>query len=171
MNIFAIESDSTGAVDWIKSAQSLDNLRVVKMILESCQILSTVLNEQGFRAPYKSFNPKHPSCLWAAESSANFEALVLHADAMLKEYTERFGKVHKCDSVLDKIVSLYDRDNFDYHHLTPLRMAMPDYFKGSNIVESYRKYYANKKNMRYPAHKVPDWFVKYRGDKEYKTIP
>ena len=51
MNIFAIESDSEGNIDWIKSAQSLDNLRVVKMILESCQILSTVLNEQGLRAP------------------------------------------------------------------------------------------------------------------------
>ncbi len=48
MNIFAIEGDlETGQIDWEKSAQSQDNLRVVKMILESCQILSTVLNEQG----------------------------------------------------------------------------------------------------------------------------
>ena len=85
MNIFAIEDDSKGNIDWIKSAQSLDNLRVVKMILESCQILSTTLNEQGLSAPYKSFNPKHPSCLWVAESSANFRALVTHCDAMLKE--------------------------------------------------------------------------------------
>ena len=171
MNIFAIENDPSGNVDWVKSAQSLDNLRVVKMILESCQILSTVLNEQGLHAPYKSFNPKHPSCLWAAESSMNFRALVIHADAMLKEYTERFGKVHKCDAVLDKIVGLYDKDNFDHHRLTPLRMAMPDFFKGSDIVESYRRYYANKKNMRYPAARVPDWFIKYRGDKEYQIIP
>ena len=109
MNIFAIESNSEGAIDWVKSAQSLDNLRVVKMILESCQILSTALNEQGVQAPYKSFNPKHPSCLWAAESSANFRALVVHCAAMLEEYTERFGKTHKCDAVLDHIVSLYDR--------------------------------------------------------------
>lgn len=58
MNIFAIEGDvETGNIDWVKSAQSQDNLRVVKMILESCQILSTVLNEQGLDAPYRSFNP------------------------------------------------------------------------------------------------------------------
>ena len=170
MNIFAIESDPSGNVDWVKSAQSLDNLRVVKMILESCQILSTVLNEQGLRAPYKSFNPKHPSCLWAAESSVNFKALVIHADAMLKEYTERFGKVHKCDAVLDKIVDLYDKDNFDYHYSTPLRMAMPDFFRGPDVVESYRRYYANKKNMRYPVDRVPDWFAEYRGSKEYTVI-
>ena len=69
MNIFAIEGDTeTGAIDWEKSAQSQDNLRVVKMILESCQILSTVLNEQGMKAPYRSFNPKHPSCLFPPRS-------------------------------------------------------------------------------------------------------
>ena len=63
MNIFAIEGDAeTGQIDWEASARSQDNLRVVKMILESCQILSTVLNEQGMKAPYRSFNPKHPSC-------------------------------------------------------------------------------------------------------------
>tara|TARA_R110002020_G_scaffold124200_4_gene281152 strand:- start:1659 stop:2174 length:516 start_codon:yes stop_codon:yes gene_type:complete len=170
MNIFAIESDNRGNVDWVKSAQSLDNLRVVKMILESCQILSTVLNEQGLSAPYKSFNPKHPSCLWAAESSANFRALVVHCDAMLKEYTERFGKIHKCDAVLDQIVKLYDRHNFGYQYATPLKMAMPEYFKGNDIVESYRRYYADKNNMRYPENKIPGWFVKYRGSKKYQLV-
>ena len=170
MNIFAIESDAEGEIDWVKSAQSQDNYRVVKMILESCQILSTVLNEQGIDAPYKSFNPKHPSCLWAAESSANFVHLVEHTSAMLEEYTERFGKTHKCDAILDTICSLYDKDNFECHFETPLRMAMPEYFQGDDVVDSYRRYYANKKNMRYPLNKVPDWFVEYRGDKEYQLI-
>ena len=51
MNIFAIEGDvETGQIDWVKSSRSQDNLRVVKMILESCQILSTVLNEQGLES-------------------------------------------------------------------------------------------------------------------------
>ena len=64
MNIFAIEGDEeTGQIDWEKSAQSQDNLRVVKMILESCQIMSTVINEQGLKAPYRSFNPStHHAC-------------------------------------------------------------------------------------------------------------
>jgi len=83
MNIFAIESDNDGNIDWIKSAKSQDNYRVVKMILESCQILCTVLNEQGKSAPYRSFNPKHPSCMWAAESSNNFKNLVKHCASMI----------------------------------------------------------------------------------------
>ena len=44
MNIFAIEGDGV-EIDWVKSAQSQDNYRVVKMILESCQMLCTALNE------------------------------------------------------------------------------------------------------------------------------
>ena len=170
MNIFAIESDDHGNIDWIKSAQSQDNYRVVKMILESCQILSTVLNEQGVQAPYRSFNPKHPSCLWAAESSANFEALIEHCYALLGEYGRRFNKDHKCAKVLEKIVDLYDPARFAVDDPTPLRVAMPDSFKSDDIVESYRKYYASKPRMRYPKDRVPEWFVKYRGSEPYTTI-
>ena len=170
MNIFAIESDKHGKIDWIKSAQSQDNYRVVKMILESCQILCTVLNEQGVDAPYRSFNPKHPSCLWASESSANFENLVLHCLALIGEYAERFGKDHKCIGVLEEILNLYDQKRFKKSDPTPLKMAMPESFRGSSIVESYRRYYASKPRMRYPKDKVPGWFVKYRGDKPYVVI-
>ena len=46
MNIFAIEQTPTGAIDWVKSAQSQDNYRVVKMILESVQMLCTAINDQ-----------------------------------------------------------------------------------------------------------------------------
>ena len=170
MNIFAIESDINGEIDWIKSAQSQDNYRVVKMILESCQILCTVLNEQGEDAPYRSFNPKHPSCLWAAESSNNFESLALHCLALIGEYAERFSKDHKCAAVLEKILDLYDPERFPTNEATPLRVAMPDNFKGDSIVESYRRYYASKPRMRYPRNKVPQWFKDYRGDEPYDII-
>ena len=172
MNIFAIEgNEETGDVDWIKSAQSQDNMRVVKMILESCQILSTVLNEQGVTAPYRSFNPKHPSCKWAAESSENFQNLMKHCASMIQEYEARFGKTHKCKEVLVKIRQLYKPENFPTNKPTPLRMAMPDYFKvDNNPVISYRKYYASKPRMRYPKGKVPSWFRELRGDKDYQIV-
>ena len=146
MNIFAIEGNTdTGEIDWIKSAKSQDNLRVVKMILESCQILSTVLNEQGHHAPYRSFNPKHPSCLWAAESATNFMHLVLHCEAMICEYQERFDKTH-----------------FPTSDPTPLRLAMPDEFRSDNPIVAYRKFYASKPRLRYPVDKIPPWVYDYR---------
>jgi len=170
MNIFAIENDDKGQIDWIKSAQSQDNYRVVKMILESCQILSTVLNEQGINAPYRSFNPKHPSCLWAAESSDNFTNLVIHCCAMIEEYESRFNKTHKCKAVLDKIINLFDASKFPTSKPTPLRMAIPENFKSDNIVESYRKFYASKPRVRYPKNKIPSWFKKYRKEGTYQII-
>ena len=169
MNIFAIEGDNNN-IDWIKSAKSQDNYRVVKMILESCQILSTVLNEQGIDAPYRSFNPKHPSCLWAAESSDNFINLVKHCAAMIDEYRDRFDKTHKCEAVLKKIVGLYDASMFPTDKPTPLRMAMPDNFRSNDIVESYRRFYASKPRVRYPKDKVPSWFQKYRGNREFQIV-
>ena len=171
MNIFPIEGNTeTGEIDWVKSAQAQDNYRVVKMILESCQILSTVLNEQGVKAPYRSFNPKHPSCLWAAESSDNFLKLAMHCSAMIGEYTERFGKTHKCAAVLEQILDLYDKSLFDNHDPTPIRQAMPEHFKSDNPVISYRKYYASKPRIRYPESKIPLWFDKYRGSTPYEVI-
>jgi len=163
MNIFAIEGNAdTGEIDWIKSAESQDNLRVVKMILESCQILSTVLNEQGLAAPYRSFNPKHPSCMWAAESAANFMSLVVHCEAMITEYGRRFNKTHKCAEVLNRIVGLFDADRFPAQEPTPLRLAVPDKFRSDNPIVSYRKFYASKPRLRYPADKIPDWLSEYR---------
>ena len=172
MNIFAIEgNEKTGEIDWVKSAKSQDNYRVVKMILESCQILSTALNEQGLKAPYRSFNPKHPACLWATESSENFRNLMKHCASMIQEYEARFDKTHKCKEVLTRIGKMYKPENFPTNKTTPLRMAMPDYFKvKNNPVLSYRKYYASKPRMRYPKDKVPEWFTKYRGEKPFTVV-
>ncbi len=76
MNIFAIEGTST-RIDWKKSARSLDNYRVVKMILESCQMLCTTLNVlyDDKVTPYRNAHKNHPSTKWVRESSANFECL------------------------------------------------------------------------------------------------
>ena len=163
MNIFAIEgNEETGEIDWEKSAQSQDNLRVVKMILESCQIMSTVINEQGLKAPYRSFNPKHPSCLWAAESVDNYMNLAIHCQAMIDEYQHRFGKTHKCEAVLHTLVEMCDPDLFPTDEPTPLRLAMPDEFRSDNPVIAYRKFYASKPRLRYPVDKIPSWVYDYR---------
>ena len=171
MNIFAIEGDNNN-IDWVKSAQSQDNYRVVKMILESCQMLCTVLNELHGRqvTPYRSTHKSHPSTKWVRASSANFESLVEHTMAMFEEYTERFGKGHKCTSVLEECIELYSPSLFSLQESTRLTLAMPYEFQSENIVESYRKFYASKPRIRYPKNKIPRWFLKYRGKKEYQVI-
>jgi len=169
MNIFAIEGDNNN-IDWVKSAKSQDNYRVVKMILESCQMLCTAINELAGTqvAPYRSTHKSHPSTKWVRTSSANFESLVEHTASMIEEYSERFNKVHKCASVLERCVELYDPALFPTQEPTRLPLAMPYEFQSDNIIESYRKFYASKPRIRYPKDKIPDWFLKYRGKKEYQ---
>lgn len=171
MNIFPLEYINDDGInkdiDWVKSAESLDNMRVVKMILESCQLLSTALYLNGIEgARYKPTHINHPSTKWVAESSANFEDLIVHTNAMLNEYSLRFGKIHKCDDVLNNNIKPLFKANrllFPSYKQTPLKMAMPiEYQIPGDPVQSYRNYYVTKEKMRYPAGKEPSWFLKNR---------
>ena len=163
MNIFAIEGDEqTGVVDWYKSGRTQDNLRTVKMLLESTQLLSSAMHLNGQTGPYKLNHAKHPSTLWAAESSDNWCNLFIHAMALCQEYEERFGKQHKCKTILHEMQKQVNLSKFPTSMATPLKLAMPDEFRTDNPVKSYRDYYSTKEKMRYPKDKVPDWFLKRR---------
>ena len=66
MNIFVLDTDIK------KCAQYHCDKHVVKMILESVQMLCTALNKKGFTTPYKSTHVKHPCVLWVESSHDNF---------------------------------------------------------------------------------------------------
>ncbi len=173
MNIFAIEGNTlTGEIDWIASAKSQDNYRVVKMILESCQMLCTTLNELAGEqvTPYRSTHKNHPSTKWVRASSSNFDSLVIHTLAMLEEYTARFGKIHKCAAVLDICLEIYDPSIFPSESPSPLPLAMPPEFRSDNPILSYRKFYASKPRIRYPKSKIPVWFAEHRDNKPFEII-
>lgn len=78
-------------------ARHLDDKRVVKMVLETAQMLSTAINELGGKAPYKSTHVNHPSNKWVRESRGNYEWLLKHFYALCDEYTARYNKIHSCD--------------------------------------------------------------------------
>jgi hypothetical protein len=59
---------------------------VVKMILESVQMLCMVLNKQGHVTPYKSTHFNHPGVSWLEESFSNFLWLQRLALALNAEY-------------------------------------------------------------------------------------
>lgn len=99
MNIFATDPCP------IASAKALDDKRVVKMTLESCQILNTTLITLGATGiGYKPTHKNHPCVLWAGKSLGNYIWLHDHLEALLNEYTSRYGKIHKCSEHLDGLV-------------------------------------------------------------------
>ena len=152
MNIFVVDRDP------VVAAQQLCDKHVVKMILETAQMLCTVAHHQGFNAPYKVAHPKHPCTLWAGKSAANWQWLITHGLAMSKEYTRRYGKVHKSEEVIKWCARL--PVGFTEKGLTPFAQAMPPQYKNPCVVTAYRAYYHGEKApFATWKSEVPQWWT------------
>lgn len=152
MNIFILDKDIKAC------AQYHCDQHVVKMILESVQMLCTALNKKGFTTPYKSTHIKHPCVLWVEASFENFSWLRNLALALNAEYRFRFEKDsdHKSISVLNEITNC----NYENRGLTEFAQAMPDKYKvPGDAVKAYRQFYLGEK-MKFATwtkRNVPEW--------------
>lgn len=166
MNVFILEYDKYGRIDWIKSAESHDNYRVPKMVLESAQLCSTTINllSNKVSAPYRTTHQNHPCAIWARESRTNFENLVTYGLALSVEFTRRFGKIHKSQKVIETCHALSKDVDFPSNLFTRPACAISDksLIDNNDVVGSYRRYWVTKKNMCYPKDKIPDWFIEMR---------
>jgi hypothetical protein len=116
---------------------------VVKMILETTQILSTVHHRYNSgKAPYKETHKNHPSTLWAGDSYENYVWLHKLGIELCREYSRRYNnKVHKCYWYLSNEVSKPPLD-MPHNGFTDPPMCMPDECKTfDNVVEAYHNYY------------------------------
>jgi len=84
MNIFILDADIK------KCAEYHCDQHVIKMILESVQILCTVLYKKGISSPYRPTHQKHPCVLWVEHSYDNFIWLKNLAVTLNQEYRYRF---------------------------------------------------------------------------------
>jgi hypothetical protein len=90
MNLFYLNHDP------VEAARMQCDRHVVKMILETAQMLSTAHNElDGDQVAYKSTHKNHPSTVWVRGSLQHYVWAVCHLAALGDEYTRRYGKVHK----------------------------------------------------------------------------
>lgn len=163
MNIFWLNDNPKLA------AQDQCNRHVVKMTLETAQILSHVCHKYGVSKdnPYKPLSKahdKHPSVQWAAESSENFQWLIEHGLALSSEYTKRYKKIHKSESV----ISWAKNQNlgFTLNEATPIKLAInktlyPICYSFSNPVDSYRYYYVLDKHKfaKWTNVEPPEWWL------------
>lgn len=152
MNIFILDQNQ------INCAVYACDQHLNKMILESAQMLCTALNEKGMRAPYKSFNPKHPCCIWVMQSLSNWKWLRDHATNLEKERQYRFGPTRRHRSI-EVIMSLPEPPIPDIG-LTPFAQAMDEEYRGDDPVIAYRKYYIGKKSRfaTWTKRESPEWF-------------
>ena len=178
MNIFYIDHDPVQAAQWMVDKH------VVKMILESAQLLSTahrvldghefqgksktgrkvrrwVLDDSRDAVVYTATHINHPSAIWCRESVKNYNWLVDHFFALMQEYTYRYNKTHKCFGDLSYMLQS-PPNNLKEWDWTPMPSAMADEYKISDDpLTNYRNYYKiGKSNMhKWTNRKPPEWII------------
>ena len=142
MNIFYLDESP------VIAAKLQYNKHVVKMILESAQMLCTAHHVHGDpdSVPYKQAHLNHPSTVWARRSKATYMWLFEHMMGLGYEYWLRYGKQHlsisKCSMFLSKPPVHIQGEEF----VQPPQ-AMPDEYKDPCSIQAYWNYYIGEKHV------------------------
>jgi hypothetical protein len=158
VNIFFLDPDPCVA------ARAHNDKHVVKMPLETAQILSTVYHQFGVPAPYLPTHSKHPCTLWAARSRSNYAWLVRLGLALCDEYYARFGHRRQRQHASAHVIEQLREPPAPLPELGPTEpaQALPEPLRvAADPVAAYRAYYrANKAHIAtwtLPGLR-PDWF-------------
>jgi|TARA_R110002020_G_scaffold55040_1_gene152946 hypothetical protein len=147
MNIFMLDNNP------FKAARMHCDKHVVKMILESAQMLSTahrVLDDNDYADAnklYKATHKNHPSNVWVRESHHNYQWLHSLFVSLLLEYEKRYNKTHACDRLVNHLLACPNNIDITNYEITPLPQCMPDQYKvEGDAVQAYRNYYQAEKS-------------------------
>lgn len=155
MNIFVLDTDP------IVAASYLCDKHVPKMVLETAQMLSAAhrivdpSDRIGIQNElYKTTHKNHPCVRWVCEEERFYTWLYAHFIGLCSEYTTRYGKVHKSQS----LASYFKTSPFSFlpiigYNTSPISVhndefaqAMPDVYKNPyDAVRAYRAYYKGEK--------------------------
>jgi hypothetical protein len=141
MNIFYLDKCPN------KSARLQYNKHVVKMILESAQMLCAAHHVIGNPndVPYKLAHKNHPSTIWVRQNSIHYDWLYDHMRALGDEYTKRYGKTHLSITKCKHLV--YPPKNIPTVMFNQPPQCMPDEYKDPCSVQAYWNYYIGEKHV------------------------
>jgi len=174
MNLFYLDKDAK------KCAEYHCDKHVVKMILETAQLLSTThrvldgkeyiklsknnrkltywkLFDERENILYQVFGVNHPVSLWIRKCSGNYKFALNLFIELNNEYEYRYNKIHKSKELLEIISKV--PYNISDGEMTSPSLAMPEIYFDDDAVKSYRNYYKfDKKNILfYTKRSKPDW--------------
>lgn len=183
MNIFYLSANP------IEAAKYHLDKHVVKMILESAQLLCTAhrildgtpqkqqkLTRSGKsrlvtryvlsdcntdQILYSATHINHPCAAWCRESINNYMWLYELFVALCDEYTFRYGKKHKTDLLMRDVLRNAPVSISHTPFTTPAQ-AMPEQYRHADPVVAYRQYYIGAKATfaKWTSRPVPSWFIK-----------
>ena len=144
MNIFYLDKDP------YKAAEFQYNKHVVKMILESAQMLCTAhhhydpFGDTYIEIPYKKAHYNHPSTIWCRQNKNHYRWLYNHMIALGQEYTARYGKEHLSITKCRLPLFQYPVGMPDGKFKQPPQ-CMPDEYKHESAIHAYWNYYIGDK--------------------------
>jgi hypothetical protein len=174
MNIFVTDVSPS------KSAQVLPDKHVVKMPLETCQMVSIIFSKWYYDwgtinktdgTPYsteKGAFRNHPCTKWAADNHYNLAWLITHGFALCNEYRYRYEKDHACMKGLEVAENIFatksGKEISIYKNVVEFTRAMPDEYKLDTSIDTftaYKMYISSKpwvasNYLRMPQRK-PEW--------------
>jgi hypothetical protein len=184
VNIFYVDEDPEIA------AQCLVDKHVVKMILESAQLLSTahrvldgrqvegvrvnidtgksrkvkawILDDGRDSVMYSATHINHPSAVWCRTSVENYLWLVEHFFALMNEYMHRYNKVHACNGNISYMLQSPPHNLKEYDK-TPMPSCMAEeYIISDDSLTNYRNYYilGKSKLHKWTNRQPPEWITK-----------
>jgi hypothetical protein len=181
MNIFYLHESPVQCAEWMVDKH------VVKMILETAQLLSTahrvidgapvevtlrntetgklrkkkvwVLDDNRNDVLYSCTHMNHPSAVWARASVENYLWLAEHLLALGDEYTYRYGKQHLTMQKLGYTLQSPPFHLRDYD-MTEMPSCMDkEYIISDDPITNYRNYYKYGKSRmhKWTKRPVPEW--------------
>ena len=164
MNIFFLSIDTTDCV------KQYSDQHVVKMLLETAQLLCTVhrvLNTGNEDVPYKATHMNHPCSVWARDTLGNYLWLVELGKSLAWEYKHRFNRSHKSAEVI-RWCELNTPESLSGAFYDPPQVMAPELQK-KFATEGYKALYVNKyitgmqnkrTRMRFTQRDVPNFILK-----------
>jgi hypothetical protein len=145
MNIFATSECP------IESAKFLDTKRVIKMCLESAQLLSTALRVNGYKGSdiYRIAHLNHPSNVWTRTTQGNYKWLLEHFQALCNEYNKRTGKIHASS----KLLPIFESNI----HLIPEGKQMPFSNNARNLTKGVDFTHVEDTKIAYQLYLSSRW--------------
>ena len=190
MNIFVTHPSP------IQSARNLPDKHIVKMPLETCQMLAIIYSDwyHGLGNLYKKDGTpyatargafrNHPCTQWAAKNPYNLAWLIRHGYALCDEYYARYGKLHTCQDVIQQAERIYHRSFDDQlsHASTKVAQftrAMPESIKFDTTIDTITAYkrYLNTKPwlatnyLRIPSRKPSFIITPMKPVYDFSTTP
>jgi hypothetical protein len=194
MNIFYLSKNP------IQCAQMHVDKHCVKMILEYAQLLSTahrvldgtqsvglsktgrkqtryVLPDGREHTLYSATHISHPSAVWARQSAANYMWLAELLEECCKEYTYRYGKIHKVESsdLMQTLKNIFPKNIPDKPFTEPTPAMRDECKVDGDSIQSYHNYYFNNKQHLWSwsgkinSRERPRWISDMAMDKLHQT--